>query len=70
MLSPQYDIPKLHTVHNANRKDFFNLYKSKKPTPNFISGQEHTKVSNLLEAQKMPHLDENSSPFEIKKANE
>jgi len=70
MLSPQYNIPKTHTVHNATRKDFFNLYKSKKPTPNFISGQEHTKVTNLLEAQKMPLLDFSSTPFEIKKANE
>lgn len=57
-------------IHDATRKDSFDLYRSSKPTPNFVSGQEHTKVTNLLEVQKMPYLDKSSSPFEIKKAHE
>ena len=57
-------------MHDATRAGSFDLYRSSKPTPNYVSGQEHTKVTNLLETQRMPYLDKTTQHFEMKKAPE
>lgn len=44
-------------MQDANKTGSFNLYRSSRPTPKYVSGQEHTTVFNLLETQRMPYFD-------------
>ncbi len=56
-----------HVLFDGTRKGTFALFKSKKPTSTHLRDQEHTKVNNLLEVQKMPYLDPEGLQFEMKR---
>ena len=55
-VSPQYQVDPVHKMHDTTRNfKSFEVYKTQ-PTSLHIPGQEHTKVPNILVAQKMPHI--------------
>lgn len=62
-MNTQYNTSPKTVLHDAIRGTSFDFFKNQKPTSNFIKGQDHTKVANILEAQKMPFLDRKSQPF-------